>query len=96
MEYQKVINLLDDITNHSPEFRIRNWIEVNYESRRTYNESNQIKFKTSMIRSNFEDYNHACIHIKRTIKVANTGTAAAPNNRNKKLHLKIVFHLLIA
>ena len=84
MEYQKVINLLDDITNHSPEFRIRNWIEVNYESRRTYNESNQIKFKTSMIRSNFEDYKHACTHIKGTIKVANTGTAAAPNNRNKK------------
>ena len=54
MEYQKVINLLDDITNHSPEFRIRNWIEVNYESRRTYNESNQIKFKTSMIRSNLK------------------------------------------
>ena len=37
-----------------------------------------------MIRSNFEDYNHACIHIKGTINVANTGTAAAPNNRNRK------------
>ena len=49
MEYQKIINLLDDTTNQPSEFRTRNWIEINYESWGIYNESSQIEFKTSMI-----------------------------------------------
>ena len=36
-----------------------------------------------MIRSNLCDYSHAYMHVKRTITVPNTGTAAAANNRNK-------------
>ena len=32
MEYQKIINLLDDTTNQPPEFRTRNRVEINYES----------------------------------------------------------------
>ena len=32
MEYQKIINLLDDTTNQPSEFRTRNWVEINYES----------------------------------------------------------------
>ena len=48
-----------------------------------YNVSNQIEFKTSIIRSNLYDYSDACIHIKWTITVPNTGTAANPdNNKN--------------
>ena len=56
MEYQKITNLLDDATNESSKFRIRNLVEINDESRGTYNVSNQIKFKTLMIRSNLCDY----------------------------------------
>ena len=56
MEYQKIINSLDDTTNKPPKFRTRNWVEINDESQGTYNESNQIKLKTSMIRSNLCDY----------------------------------------
>ena len=41
-----------------------------------------------MIRSNFCDYNDVQIHVKGTIKVPNTNTAAAPNNRNKKATFK--------
>ena len=52
MEHQKIINLLGDTTIEPSKFRIRNWVEINDESRGTYHESNQIKFKTSMIRSN--------------------------------------------
>ena len=33
MEYQKLINLLDDTTNQSSIFRSRNWTELNYESK---------------------------------------------------------------
>ena len=83
MEYQKIINLLDNIPNEPFKFRTRNWVEINDESRGTYNASNEIKFKTSMIRSNLCDYIDAQIHVKVTIEVPNTGTAAPPNNKNK-------------
>ena len=29
MEYQKIINLLDDTTNEPSKFRTRNWVEMN-------------------------------------------------------------------
>ena len=29
MEYQKIINLLDDTTNQLSKFRTRNWVEIN-------------------------------------------------------------------
>ena len=41
-----------------------------------------------MIRSNLCDYNDAYIHVKETIEVLNTATAAAQNNRNKKVAFK--------
>ena len=59
MEYQKMINLLDDTTNQPSKFRIKNWVEINDGSREMYNASNQIKFKTLMIRSNLYDYSDA-------------------------------------
>ena len=46
MEYQKIINLLDDMTTQRSKFRTRNQVEINYESRGTYNVCNQIKLKT--------------------------------------------------
>ena len=85
MEYQKIINFIDDRTNEPGKFRTRNWVEINGEPRGTYNVSNQMKFKTLMIRSNLCDYSDAYIHVKGTIKVPNTSAqGAAPNNRNKK------------
>ena len=50
MEYQKIINLLDDTTNQPSKFRTRNSVEINYESKGRYDNSN-ITFKTFMIRS---------------------------------------------
>ena len=90
MEYQKIINLLDDTTNEPFKFRTRNWVEINDESRGTYNQiGNQIKFKTSMIRSNLCDFSDAYIHVQGTIEIVNTATEGAnPNNRNKKIKFK--------
>ena len=88
MEYQEIINLLDDTINQPYKFRTRNWVQVNDESRGTFNVSDQIKFESSMIRSNLCDYSDAYIHVKGTTKVPNTGTAAAVNNRNKNLIFK--------
>ena len=62
MEFQKIINLLDNTQNQPSKFRTRKWIEINDESRGTYNKSNQIKFKTSMIRSNLCYYSDAYIY----------------------------------
>ena len=41
---------MDGTTNQPSKFRTRNCVEINDESRATYNVSNQTKFKTSMIR----------------------------------------------
>ena len=55
MEYQKAMNLSDNSQNEPFKFRTRNWVKIYDESRGTYKDSNQIKFKTSMIRSNLGD-----------------------------------------
>ena len=60
MEYQKIINVLDDTTSQKSKFRTRNLVEINDESRWTYNYSSGIRFKTLMIRSNLCDYSDAC------------------------------------
>ena len=64
------MNLLDDTTNQS--FRIRNWVEINDESRGTYNASDQIKFKTSARTSNLCNYSDAYIYVKGTSTLPNT------------------------
>ena len=48
---------------------------------------NQIRFKTSILGSSLCDYSDAYILVKTTITVAK-GTAAAPNNGNKKVIFK--------
>ena len=63
MEYQKIVNLLDNESNQPSKFRTRNLVEINDESRETYTSSN-IKFKTTMLRSNLCDY--AGAYITRT------------------------------
>ena len=51
MKYQKIINLLDNTSNQPSKFKTKNWVEINDELRGTYNEVNQIRFKTLMLRS---------------------------------------------
>ena len=36
IEFQKIINLLDNTPNQPSKFRINNWVEINDESRGTY------------------------------------------------------------
>ena len=37
MEYQKIINLLDNTPNKPTKLSTKNWVEINNESRATYN-----------------------------------------------------------
>ena len=81
MEYQKTINLLDDTTNQPYKFRIKNWVEINDESKVKYGNSN-IRFKTSTIRSNLFNHSDAYILVKGTITVPNS--TAANNSSGSK------------
>ena len=47
--------MLNDASYQPSKFRTRNWIKINDESRGTYT-SNDIKFKTTILRSNLCDY----------------------------------------
>ena len=76
MEYKKIANLLDNVSNQPSRFRRRIWFEINDEQRGTYTGSD-IKFKTTMLRSNLCDYADAYILVKGTITIAGVGDAAA-------------------
>ena len=83
MEYQKIVNLLNNESNQPYKFRTRNWVEINNEARGTYSPNKQIKFKASMVRSSLCDYSDAYILVKGNITVNNTA-----NNTNKKVIFK--------
>ena len=88
MRYQKIINLLDNTANQPTKFKTKNWVEINNGSRGTYDEDNQIRFKTSMLRSSLCAYSDTYILVKGTITVANTAAQDADrNDRDKKKHI---------
>ena len=66
MEYQKIINLLNNTPNQPSKFKTKNWVEINDEWGGTYNKDNQIRFKTSMLRSSLFYYNDSYILVKGT------------------------------
>ena len=90
MEYQKMINLLHNTPKQPSKFRTNNWVEVNDESRGTYNTTSQIKFKALILKSILCDYSDAYILAKGTIAVPNMATKdAATNNASKKVIIAI-------
>ena len=62
-------NLLGNTSNKVPRFITKKWIEVHDQSGKTYNTSKQIRFKTSMLRSDLCDYSDAYIVVKGVITV---------------------------
>ena len=90
MEYQKIAIFLDNASNQPSKFRTKNWVEINDESRGTYT-GNDIKFKTTMLRSNLCDYADAYILVKGTITITGAGNDAAArqaDERNKGVIFK--------
>ena len=83
MEYEKIINLLENKRNQPSKFRTKLSVEVNDESRRTYSVNSHIKFKASTLRSSLCDYSDAYILVSPTITVPNTvAVGSAANNGN--------------
>ena len=69
----------------------KNWVEINDESRGTYNDNSQIKFTTTMLKSSLCDYSDAYIHVKGKIKITGAGdneTARRADERNKGVAFK--------
>ena len=71
MEYQKVMNLLDNTLNQQSRFKTKNWVKINDELQGMYNEDGHIRFKTSLLRSSLCDYSAAHILFKGTGTVEN-------------------------
>ena len=60
MEYQKIINLLDNASNQPSKFRTKNRVELNNDSTGTYN---------TMLKSSLWDYSEVYIFDKGRIAV---------------------------
>ena len=75
MEWQKIANLVESISDNSSKFRTRNWVEIKDESRGNYANSD-IRFKTTMLRSNLCDYADSYILVKGTITITGAGANA--------------------
>ena len=87
MEYKKITNLLGTTPDEVSRFITKKWVEVqdypgNVEDR--YKLSRQIRFKTSMLRSDLCDLSDAYIVVKGTITVADSNNDA----HDKRLVLK--------
>ena len=87
MEYQKITNLLGTTLDEIPRFITKKWVEVHDQSGSAddrYKPNKQIRFKTSMLRSDLCDFSDAYIVVKGTITVTN------PDNNvyDKKLAFK--------
>ena len=81
MEYEKTTNLLSNIPDKVPRFTTKKWIEVHDQSgnaENRYKPGKQIRFKTSMLRSDLCDYSDAYIVVKGDI------TVEGGHNRDRK------------
>ena len=87
MEYQKIINLLNNTANQTTKFRTENRVEINDNARGTSDKDSQIKFKTSLLKSSLCDYSDPYIVINGTITVAQQA-GSNPNNVDKKVVFK--------
>ena len=83
MEYQKIANLLESTSDNLSKFRTRNWVEINDESRGNYANSD-IRFKTTMLRSNLYDYADSYILVKGTITMTGAGDDAAARQADER------------
>ena len=88
MECQKIMNLIDNKPNQPTKFRTKNWVEINDDSRGTYNTNSQIKFKTSMLKSSLCDYSDTDILVKGTISTVRVQAPVEPDNAGKEVVFK--------
>ena len=86
MEYQKIVNFLNTTSDNKdlPNFVTKEWIEVYDQSQGNCDVNEEIRIKTSMLRSDLCDFNDAYIVVKGNITVT-----------KKYVLLMILKHLII-
>ena len=79
MRFQKITNFLDITSDNKdiPKCVTKKWIVVYDQSEGNYNVNKEIRFKTSMLRSDLCDYSNTFTVVKGTI------TVTEPENANK-------------
>ena len=100
MEYQKITNLLGNITDKVPRFITKKWIEVHDQSctaEDRYKPSKQIRFKTSMLRSGLCDDSDAYMLLKEKLLLKIQIMMHMTKNKLLKImhHSLVVFQKLI-
>ena len=91
MEYHKIANLLDTAFDEVPRFVMKIWIEAHNQSGSAddrYQPNKQIRFKTSLQRSNLCDCFDAYIVVKGDIALTKTNGRGIIDIRNKFLAFK--------
>ena len=76
--------MLHNLPDQPFKFRTKNWVEIDDESKESYNTGSDIKFKTTMLRSNLCDYADAYILVKRTITTTGEGDDAAVREADER------------
>ena len=84
MEYQKIANLIEDASNQPSKFKTKNWVEINDESRGTYSEKSQVKFKKTMLKFSLCDYSNAYILGKGKITRSGAADDAAARQADER------------
>ena len=84
MEYQKIIDLLDNTSNQLSKFRTKKLIEINDQSRGMHNTNRDIRFKTTMLKSSLCDYKDAYILAQETITITGAGADDAAKQVDKR------------
>ena len=78
-------NLLDNnLSNQPSKFRTKNWVEINDESKELHSAGSDIRFKTTMLRSNLCDYADAYILVKGTITITGAGDDDAARQADER------------
>ena len=91
MKYQKITNLLDTTSDNVHRFITKKWIEVHDQSSSAgdrFKPSKQIRFKTSVLRSDLCDFSDAYIVVKGTMTLTKTNGREIIDIRNRFLAFK--------
>ena len=76
--------MLQNTPNQQNKFRTKNRVEINDDSRGTYNTISQTKFKTSVLRTSLYDYSNAYILVSGTITITEAGNDDAARRLDER------------
>ena len=91
MQYQKITNLLSITIDEIPRFNTKKWVEVHDQkggANDRYKPNKQIRFTTSMLRSDLCDYFDVYIVVKGDVALTKTNIRRFIDSRTRFLAFK--------